>query len=66
MILAGAMEEPGLSRGVMDLVGVAGLVGKMEVYNVYICRYKVGIENSSIHIYISLIDLFDKMEVYNM
>ena len=72
MILAGAIEEPGLSGGVMDLVGVAGLVGKMEVYNVYICRYKVGIENSSIYIYIyiyiyiSLIDLFEKMEVYNM
>ena len=52
MTLAGAIEEPGLSGGVMDLVGVAGLVGKMEVYNVYICRYKVGIENSSIYIYI--------------
>ena len=64
MILAGAMEEPDLSGGVMDLVGVAGLVGKMEVYNVYICRYKVGIENSSI--YISLIDLFEKMEVYKI
>ena len=49
---------------VIDLLGVTGLVGKMEVYNVYICRYKVGIENSSI--YIILIDLFEKMEVYNM
>ena len=31
MILAGAMEEPGLSRGVMDLVGVAGpLLGRWK------------------------------------